>query len=121
MCSVIIIYTTTTEHVLELFQIFSARGSTGAGVALAALRRGHVDAALEQGQVCRGELETSLPCFAIDAGRGIEFLKCAGLEPLEVGITIPSFLCRYTNFARSGCCWRESSVAISIGRDVSWE
>jgi len=63
-------------------KIFSARGSTGAGVAFAALRRGHVDAGEEQGQVRRGEFEAGLPRFAIGAGCGIEFLKRAGLEPL---------------------------------------
>jgi hypothetical protein len=36
-------------------------------------------------------------------GVGIELLKAASLEPLDVGITVPSFLARYTIFARSAC------------------
>ncbi|MEO8924136.1 MAG: hypothetical protein ABI330_15140 [Caldimonas sp.] len=67
---------------MENSRIFFGRLLAGAGVSLAALGRGHVDAAHEQAQVCRGEFEAGLPCFAIDAGRGIEFLKSAGLEPL---------------------------------------
>src|SRR5271166_4552763 len=63
-------------------KIFFARGSTGAGVAFTALRRGHVDAGEKQSQVRRGELKAGLPRSAIGAGRGIEFLKGAGLESL---------------------------------------
>src|ERR1700727_902160 len=66
----------------RISKIFSIRGSTGAGVAFAALRRGHVDAGEKQRQVRRAEFEAGLPCFVIDAGRGIELLKGAGLEPL---------------------------------------
>jgi hypothetical protein len=34
-------------------------------------------------------------------GLGIELLEGPGLQPLDVGITIPSFLVRYTIFALS--------------------
>ena len=63
-------------------KVFLVPDSTGAGVAFAALRCGHVDAGEKQSQVRRGELKAGLPRSAIGAGRGIEFLKGAGLESL---------------------------------------
>ena len=59
------VYDYQTEHVLERFSKISpdAISLAGAGVALAALRRGHVDAGKEQGQVGRVELEAGLPRF----------------------------------------------------------
>jgi hypothetical protein len=91
------IYDYGGARVGKLPKILCARGSTGAGVALAALRRGHVDAVEEQGQVRRAEFEAGLPYFAIGAGCGIEFLKSAGLKPLGARITLPSYLGRYKN------------------------
>jgi hypothetical protein len=43
------------------------------------------------------------------------------MAPLEVGIAIPSSLCRYTNSAWSGFWRRDPRDSISIGPDVAWE
>jgi hypothetical protein len=99
-------------------KLFFARGSTGAGVTFAALRRGHVDAGEQQSQVRRGELKASLPRSVIGARRGIELLKGAGLESLDAGITIPSFLWRYTNLARSSCRVSHQPLLLSDGTDL---
>ena len=85
MCSVIIIYTTTTEHVLESSKIFSMPGSTrlprrsvcgGSAVVTSMPPRSKARS------VAALEFEAGLPRFVIDAGRGIEFMKGAGLESL---------------------------------------
>jgi hypothetical protein len=48
-------------------------------------------------------------------GCGIELLEGSGLESLEVGIMIPSFLSRYTNFVRSAAMGPVSPASIAFG------
>ena len=58
-------------------------------VPLALPRRAQVDAGEDHGQLSRVQLDAG-------AIAGVGDLEGAGLESLDVGITIPSFLVRYT-------------------------
>ena len=92
-------------------------GASGhrAVIAPRAPHAGEIDPRQEHDQVRGADLDLRGP-----VGRGGEAVA-PFLESLDVGITIPSFLWRYTNFARSGCCGHESSAPMAIGRDGSWE
>jgi hypothetical protein len=72
-----------------------------------------VDAGEDHGQLGRVQLDAV-------ALAGVGDLEGADFESLDVGITIPSFLVRYTIFARSGGRRHESSAPMAIGRDGSW-
>ena len=68
------------------------RDSAGELEPLALPRGSQVDSGEEHGQLRRLDLD---PIPSSDLGH----LEGAGLEPLDVGIAIPSFLVRYTIFA----------------------
>jgi hypothetical protein len=70
------------------------RGCDEPGVSDAAAGRVQVDAGQQRGEFGGGHLDA--------AGRGVRNAVGAAFEPLDVGITMPSFLCRYTNSVRSG-------------------
>ena len=79
----------------------SPSNPTGAGVPLAP-RRGQVDSREQQGQLGHRQLDPGRTGRARGMGLGIELLEGPDLQPLDVGITMPSFLVRSTIFARSG-------------------
>jgi hypothetical protein len=89
------------------------KGSTGPGVADSPPGGVQVDAGQERREFGGGHLD------AIGPGGGDA--EGPAFESFDVGIAIPSFLVRYTIFARSGCCGYESSAPMAIGRDGSWE
>ena len=95
-------------HILRIL-----KGSAGPGVADPPPGRVQVDAGEERGEFGGGHLDAIGPA-ARDA-------EGPAFESFDVGIAIPSFLVRYTIFARSGCCGYESSAPMAIGRDGSWE
>ena len=64
-----------------------------ASVPFSLSRRAQVDAGEDQSKLSRAQFDG----LGVAADR--RELERAGLEPLEVGITMPSFLCRYTNSA----------------------
>jgi hypothetical protein len=76
-----------------------------------------VDPVEDHHQVGRLDLDVRGPLRRCPRGEE----EVAFFEPLEVGITVPSFLVRYTIFARSGCCRHEPSASLAIGQRGSWE
>jgi hypothetical protein len=72
-----------------------------------------VDAGQEGGEFGGGHLEA--------VGPGGRQAEGPAFEPLELGITVPSLLWRYTKVARSGRCRHESSASLANRRDGSWE
>ena len=76
--------------------------------------RTEVDAGEDHGQLRRLQLDAV-------ATTGVGDLEAADFESFDVGIAIPSFLVRYTIFARSGDCDDGPSASMAIGRDGSWE
>jgi hypothetical protein len=95
-----------------IFRI-SSRGRPGGPESLALPRAVQVDAGEDHGQLRRLQFD-AVP------SAGIRRLERAGLEPLDAGITGPSFLWRYTNSETSGYCCHESAASLAIGRDGSW-
>jgi hypothetical protein len=73
-----------------------------------------VDTGQEHGQLRRLEFDAIL-------GDRLGHLEAPLLKTLDVGITIPSLLWRYTKFVQSDWCRHEASVSIVNGRDGSWE
>jgi hypothetical protein len=89
------------------------KGDIGAAVANPSPGRVEVDAGHEGGEFGGRHLDT--------VGPGDREAEGPTFEPLDVGIAIPSFLVRYTIFARSGCRRYGSSASIAIDRGGSWE
>ena len=109
----------------NLFEEFSnnsaRRRSADPAVALAPPRGGQIDPIEDQGQVGDGEFDPRGARELRGARGRLQALVATDLQPLDVGITIPSFLVRYTIFARSVCRRHESSAPMAIDRDGSWE
>ena len=73
-----------------------------------------VDAFQDGGHLGRSDLDAAL--------LGLGKAERAFFQPLDAGITMPSFLWRYTNSARSICSGSMSLPGfIAIVRDGSWE
>src|SRR5512142_2730471 len=94
----------------NLFEILKGRG--GPGVAGPAAGGAQVDASQQRGEIGGGHLDA-----AVDGGRDAEG---PALKPLDVGITMPSFLWRYTTSGHPGTVGHNRTVSTAIGRDGSW-
>jgi hypothetical protein len=75
--------------------------------------RVQVDAGQKRGEIGGGHLDAP--------GRGVRDAEGAAFEPLDLGITVPSFLWRYKISARPSCWGRESLVSMANVWDGSWE
>ena len=69
-------------------------GGDGPRVAVPPSGRVQVDAGQERGKFGGGHLDAT--------GGGVRKAEGAAFEPLDLGITMPSFLCRYTNSVCAG-------------------